>query len=114
MEFVFTGFHHRGNVREYSFEGVAEDRTRTAYQVDADLSLARRYGITLQELPLLCRRLLEAADDGARVPIITFTEQDMRTLATDRKAVAVAAALKKRPWHARRPAEAEDGVTPRT
>ena len=114
MEFVLTGFRHAGNVREYTFEGVTDSRTRTKFQVDADLTMARRYGITPQELPLLCRRLLEAMDDDERPALLTFSEQDMSTLATDRKATAAAAALRKRPWHARKPAEGAAATTTAT
>ena len=108
MEFVFSGFRHDGNVRVFKFVGIAEDRTRSAFRVDADLSLLRRHGITLQEAPLLCRRLLDGMEDDARTPVITFSEQEMAALASERAEIAKAAALKKRPWHARKPVEAKE------
>ena len=108
MEFVFSGFRHDGNIREFKFIGIATDRTRMAFRVDADLSLLRRHGITLQEAPLLCWRLLDGMEEEARTPVVTFSEQEMATLASERAAIAKAAALKKRPWHARKPAEVKD------
>ena len=64
MEFVFTGFRQSNNFRHFAFEGIAEDRTRTQFVVGADLMLIRKYQITMQELPLICLRLLEASPDG--------------------------------------------------
>jgi hypothetical protein len=75
------------------------------FRVDADLGLLRRHGITLQEAPLLCRRLLDGVKDDARTPVITFSEQEMAALANERAEIAKAAALKKRPWHPRKPSE---------
>jgi hypothetical protein len=106
MDFVFSGFRNSGSVREYTFEGIAEDRSRSRFIVDADLSLARRHGITLQELPLLCLHFLEgmAVLDGTKP--IRFSEEAMIALATERAALARAAALRKRPWRPRKPEEA--------
>jgi hypothetical protein len=62
----------------FAFEGTAEDRTRTAYTVRADLALTRKYGIRVQELPLLCRGILERAGEGEQKSAATFTEEEMR------------------------------------
>ena len=35
MEFVFTGFRQTSNVRQYSFDGIGADRTRTRFIVGA-------------------------------------------------------------------------------
>ena len=57
MEYQFTGFTHSGEFREFAFDGVADDRSKTRFKVIADLALSRKYHIAVQELPLLCRRL---------------------------------------------------------
>lgn len=103
MDFVFSGFRQAGTFREYTFEGIAEDRSRSRFLVNADLSLARRHGITLQELPLLCLHLLESLDSRTATEPIYFSEDAMKTLASERAAIAKAAALKKRPWRPRKP-----------
>ena len=65
MEFVLIGFRQEKNIRRYAFDAVSSSHVRTHVTVGADLSLARAYRIPLQELPLLCRRLLE---DLAQTP----------------------------------------------
>ena len=59
MEYQFTGFTHNGEFREFAFNGVGDDRSQTAFKVVADLALSRKHHIAVQELPLLCKRLLE-------------------------------------------------------
>ncbi|MGH9695156.1 MAG: hypothetical protein ACRD5Z_13480, partial [Bryobacteraceae bacterium] len=64
--------------RVFAFEGTAADRTRNEYTVRADLALTRKYGIRVQELPLLCRGLLERGGEGEQASTVTFTEEEMR------------------------------------
>lgn len=84
MEFVFTGFQQVENIRRYAFQGVADDRKKAEFTVGVDLATVRRYGIPLQELPLLCRRVLEERDAAEHSQAMTFTEQHMRGYATGR------------------------------
>jgi hypothetical protein len=95
VDFVFTGFRQQANFRQFSFEGVGADRSRTEFVVGADLMLIRKYQITMQELPLLCLRLLEGHPDGPRA--LTFTEEEMRQYATNRTAARELAAAKRKP-----------------
>ena len=97
MEFVLAGFRQFETVRRYYFDAVGADRIRKSIAVDADLELVRRYRIPLQELPLLCRRLLDARD---KAESILFTETDIAQYAKDRTA-AMDASLERR--RARRP-----------
>ena len=64
MQFILTGFTQDLAFRVFAFERMGLDRVRTKYVVKADLSLSRRYGIPLQELPLLCRNLLSRSESG--------------------------------------------------
>ena len=105
MEFVFTGFRQNNNFRHFAFEGIAEDRTRTQFVVGADLMLIRKYQITMQELPLICLRLLEASPDGPNT--ITFTEENMQAYATNRTLAREVLAAKRKP--VRRPPTANLG-----
>ncbi|MDX2153716.1 MAG: hypothetical protein SFV54_23435 [Bryobacteraceae bacterium] len=62
MQFTLIGFQQANSVRRFAFESVAEDRSRHTVVVSADLAVARRYQIQIQDLPLLCRRLLIGCD----------------------------------------------------
>ncbi|MFN0102366.1 MAG: hypothetical protein ACKV2U_09790 [Bryobacteraceae bacterium] len=86
MEYQFTGFTHNGEFREFAFNGIDEARNKTAFKVVADLSLSRKYNIAVQELPLLCRRLLEQMPEGSGPCTLTFSEADMKVLVTARAA----------------------------
>lgn len=78
MQFSLIGFKQDTGFRVFAFEGTAADRTRNEYTVRADLALTRKYGIRIQELPLLCRELLERGGEGEQASTVTFTEEEMR------------------------------------
>ena len=84
MEIQFTGFSHCGECREFAFDRIADDRTKTRIKVTADLALSRKYRIPVQELPLLCKRLLETVPPGAHS--LTFSESEMQRLMDERLA----------------------------
>lgn len=96
MQFILTGFTQDMAFRVFAFECVNADRTRTKYAVRADLGLARRYGIRVQELPLLCRAVLEKSGEAARNRTLTFTEDEMQLRARD-SALAREMATRKKP-----------------
>ena len=95
--FVLTEIRTFDNVRRYYFDVVAEDRSRRQVTVGADLDLIRRCRMPLQELPLLCRRLLEGHTE---IETMMFTEIDMERYASERTAAANALLQKRK---ARRP-----------
>jgi hypothetical protein len=97
MQFILTGFTQDLGCRVFAFEGIAADRIRTAFTVRADMALIRRYGIQIQELPLLCRSLLERHDEASESQALTFTEEEMRTCATARTAAKDEAAQRRKP-----------------
>lgn len=102
LQFVLKGFSEITGCRVFAFEGVGADRSRTDFTVKTDLSLARQHGIRLQELPLLCRAMLERKhEDDANLRSFTYTAEDMVVFADT--AAARALALKQRK-PARRPA----------
>jgi hypothetical protein len=111
MQFILTGFTQDREFRVFAFEGIAADRVRTPFTVKADLALSRTYGIRLQELPLMCRGILEqreeGPEEGAAENALTFTEEAMRLHASNCIAArALAAQKKKAP---RRPANEANG-----
>jgi hypothetical protein len=81
MEVVFLGFKQSDSKREFKFESIGADRSRTPVVVVADLSLARRYQIQIQNLPLLCRELLDRSDgEAVAAGTITLNETHMAAL----------------------------------
>jgi hypothetical protein len=91
MQFVLKGFTPETGFRVFAFDGIAEDRTRTEFKVRTDLALIREYGIRVQELPLLCRGLLERRDEADASHTLTFSEDEMRLHANSRTAEREAA-----------------------
>jgi hypothetical protein len=108
MQFILTGFTQDTGFRVFAFEGVAVGQIRTVFTVRADLALSRRYGIAMQELPLLCRSILDRQEESGesqdvsaeREPVtqhaFTFTEEEMRACADKRAADRAVAALKRK------------------
>jgi len=97
MQFILTGFTQDLGCRVFAFEGINVDRIRTPFTVRADLALIRRYGIQIQELPLLCRSVLERRDEASEAQTFTFTEDEMRTWATARATAKDEAAQRRKP-----------------
>ncbi|HYP07238.1 MAG TPA: hypothetical protein VER03_13480 [Bryobacteraceae bacterium] len=83
MNFLLAGFKEGSGSRNFSFDCVAADRSRTTVVVGADMALARKYAIRLQELPLLCVRLLESLGEEERKATLTLTEGHMMASQTE-------------------------------
>ena len=103
MQFILTGFTQDTGFRVFAFEGVAIGQIRTVFTVKADLALSRRYGIAMQELPLLCRSLLDRQEENGPAEheavenhTLTFSEDEMRACADKRAADRASAALKRK------------------
>ncbi len=95
MQFIMMGFDQDAGVRLYAFRGIA-DGTRTNFTVGVELALIPRYGIHIQELPLLCRELLERQEKPEEKHTITLTESEMRRHADVCAMAREAAVLKKK------------------
>lgn len=106
MQFILTGFTQDRGFRVFGFEGIGPDRTRTPFTVRIDLALVRRYSIRVQELPLLCRGLLEQRDESGPERAVTFTEAEMRRYADHCAAEREAAQKKRKFTHKPSPANA--------
>ena len=76
-QFFLNGFTQELDFRVFAFDGVGTDRTRFPVTVRIDTTLARRYGITPQELPLLCRSLLDRCLDIEENKVLTYGEDEM-------------------------------------
>jgi len=110
MQYILKGFSRISEFRVFAFED-AGDSTHRAFTVRTDLALTRRYGIRLQELPLLCRAILEQRQDVEEQQSFTYGEADMRLHADDAAARAEAARHRRGP---RRPASSNTGIAWRT
>lgn len=96
MQFVLKGFREETGFRVFIFDGIDVDRSRSEYTVETDIALSRRYGIRLQELPLLCRALLERLATGEPKRSFTYSEQLMCEHASI-EAARLEAARKRKP-----------------
>lgn len=77
MQFIVTGFSHATGVRVFAFDGIAAGRSRMAFTVSADVTLARKYGIRIQELSLLCRGILDNAPEDTTQRAFAYSESEM-------------------------------------
>ena len=77
-QFLLTGFTQAKNLRIYAFDGRIDAR-RVDYTVEVDLALIPGYGIRIQDLPLLCRELLQQRSQPDETSSVVFTEQRMRS-----------------------------------
>ena len=108
MQYILNGFTNDMGFRVFAFDGIGANRTRTGYTVRADLALVRKYGIRLQELPLLCRGVLERLVVPQEQHTFTYTEADM-VIHADACAAEIAG-RKKKPPRRNRQAEMPESV----
>jgi hypothetical protein len=94
VRFNLMGFDQAAGVRLYAFQGDA-DGIRTDYTVGVDLALTASHGIRIQELPLLCRELLERQVEGHESHSFSLTAIECSYYA-DNAALAREASLRKR------------------
>ena len=99
MEALLVGFRENANIRAFVFNCVQPNHSKTQVVVSADVSLARRYKIALQELPLICKRLLESTPGDNVEAAITLTEERMSRILSERLDAAA-----KKPTKTSRPA----------
>ena len=79
-QFILRGFSQTRGIRIYTFEGIGDGR-RADCTVEVELALIPGYGIRIQDLPLLCRELLQQRAEPDKISSVTLTEQDMRSFA---------------------------------
>jgi hypothetical protein len=102
-QYVLDGFSEELGSRVYRFEHIAADRSRTAFTVAIDLAMSRRYGMKLQDLPLLCRAVLERVHEDEARRAYRYTEADMSKFAKEaaERVDALRKKFKPRPFGAR-------------
>lgn len=103
--YLLVSFEQRTNIRQYSFSGRNEEGEKHEFFVDVDLNLTRRHGVPMQEIPLLCCRLLEEKAVAQQDRELTLTEAHMEVFA-ERAAELKRQAEQRRNWKFKpRPAE---------
>lgn len=111
-QFFLAGFTQAAGIRIYAFEGRVDAR-RIDYTVEVDLALIPGYGIRIQDLPLLCRELLQQRTEPDEISAHIFTEQRMRSHAEKLATARVEAEHKrKQPRHLASPASETDWRPP--
>jgi hypothetical protein len=90
MEYLLEYYRHTAGIRVFTFDGVSPDHSRSRFTVSVDTALLGRYPISLQELPLLCRRFLQDRVIAGGSRSLTFAEADMAHLAAEREALNAA------------------------
>jgi len=99
MQYALTGFTSDMGFRVYDFDVIDDHRVRTAYTVRADMALVRQYGISLQELPLLCRGVLEQRIlINDREHTFTYTQAEMCIHSDARTVAAKKLKAARKPW----------------
>jgi len=79
MKLVYMGFSHETTgVRLYRFEGVVSQEIRKGFLVTADIALLTKHHVRIQEVPMICLRLLESsAEAEPQLEVLVLTEADM-------------------------------------
>src|SRR5206468_12575660 len=78
MRIIFVRFEQTTGVRRFVFDCISDEKQPTTRRlVSADLALARKHGISLQALPLLCRQLLETLSLSPVDAQVSLTEECM-------------------------------------
>jgi hypothetical protein len=76
--FMMTGFAQDAGFRVFNFDGLVDGKRQSIFSVRVDIGLARSFGIRLQELPLLCRNLLEGRPEESETHSFTLDELALR------------------------------------
>ncbi len=93
--FILKGFSQALEFRVFEYEGLMPNAIRASFTVRIDTGLARKYGIRLQELPLLCRGVLDQCGEGEEQRSFLYSEAHMSEYASGQAAREEAAKHKK-------------------
>jgi hypothetical protein len=78
MKYLYMGFAHKTtDSRQYNFQGLVSAGIRKGLVVTTDVALLTKHRIQIQEVPMMCLRLLESADEANPQADFVLTEADM-------------------------------------
>lgn len=95
--FILKGYSQVPGGRNFLFENIDENNVKSDMSVFADFALIRTYGISIQELPLLCLEILARRGDSKINSNLVFTEMEMNQIRSDRKTAKETSAQKRKP-----------------
>ena len=78
-QFKLLGFSQQGNIRQFLFQRD-DSGDRSVCTVNADLALARKFNLAVQDLPLFCTRLLHTEAEAQPVKVFPFGSADADSL----------------------------------
>ena len=85
MNFTLAGFREKDGVRQFSFKCISTGGLSSMVTVRADVNVARKHEIRLQDLPLLCIRFLASMREDQLSASVTLTEAYMISIETAAK-----------------------------
>lgn len=97
MKLLYMGFAHKTTgIRQYSFQGMISDGTRKGFFVTTEVALLTKHHIQIQEVPMMCLRLLESATEAQpQLELFILTEADMLAHIRDKAAIKELATSKR-------------------
>ena len=96
-QFTLNGFRQVTGFRVFSFDRRVKDGPHETFTVETDLELIHRYRIPLQELPSLCKEVLEQHHHGGEQRVFSLDQDAMRRYADCEAARAEIAKNRKTP-----------------
>ena len=87
MHYTLLGFTQHGSMRRFTFLRVIGATERVRFDVSADLALARKWNIAVQELPALCTTLLHAEAGERACDGLSLSEADLRAASEKNQAL---------------------------
>jgi hypothetical protein len=99
MHFSYDGFTHNGSRRCFLFHGVQAPDSVSAFSIEVDLLLLSENGISVQEGPMFCLRLLTSASLAGPASLDRFhsyrvVDADLHPLLVEREKRAAEKASK--------------------
>ncbi len=116
MKLLYMGFAHKTTgTRQYIFQGLIPDGTRKGFFVTTDVALLTKHHIQIQEVPMMCLRLLEsAAEAQPQLELFILTEADMLAHVSAKAAIKEQATSKRMKRSLDRESPEDLGVSPRS
>lgn len=89
MHYKLVGFSQQECLRQFRFERAGTGVAHAPITVLADLTLVRKFEISLQELPSLCARFLEARPVDEPSGTLTLTDAELSLHAAANRSAAL-------------------------
>jgi hypothetical protein len=86
MKYRLIGYRQTGNIRLFDFDKVDPGGEAVKVSVSVDTTMAGRYAVGLQELPLLCRQYLEKSATAGESLALALQETDLAAISAARAA----------------------------